>query len=228
MKFKDWINYKFPLGELMQGGSSVDGSDSPVIHPIGLAPQLCRPDIFLKKVNEFPVDDLNVNLCHNGHVRDWCSYNTENRIKKLKEIQKHDFIKSYDSDYGQKRVKLDEYADSFLSHKFVCSPEGNGIDCHRHYEILLCKGIAILQVPDEEYSLKRWGKNSLMEKYSDLPVLWTKDYSDLSVKLLNSTYEKFLEKEFNFEKLKKSYWLKISKTFIFNSNHWINHCCRKK
>ena len=60
-----------------------------------------------------------------------------------------------------------------------------------------------------------------MNKYQSLPVLWTKDYSDLSIELLNSTYKSFLEKEFNFSKLKKSYWLEKSPNLNKNMNFWL-------
>ena len=39
MKFEDWINFPFPIDEYIRRGSSIDGSDCPVVHPIGMAPQ---------------------------------------------------------------------------------------------------------------------------------------------------------------------------------------------
>ena len=30
-------------------------------------------------------------------------------------------------------------------YKFIISPEGNGIDCHRHYEAILCGCIPIIE-----------------------------------------------------------------------------------
>ena len=59
-----------------------------------------------------------------------------------------------------------------MQHKFVFSAEGNGVDCHRHYEILLCKGIPILQEPNEQYCEERWGTPCyLKEKYRDTDVV---------------------------------------------------------
>ena len=209
MKLKDWIKFSFPINEYIKGGSSIDGSDCPVVHPIGMAPQSPA------NIDDFNLDSVNTKLCHSGHVRDWCSYGTEQRLKMLEHIHSHKFITV------EKKTNFNTYISSLLSHKFICSPEGNGIDCHRHYEILICKGIPILQISNEKYSNERWKSESYMNKYQSLPVLWTKDYSDLSIELLNSTYKSFLEKEFNFEKLKKSYWLEKSPNLNKNMNFWL-------
>ena len=74
--------------------------------------------------------------------------------------------------------------------KFVISPEGNGIDCYRHYETWISKGIPII-----EY-------NSFIEKkYYTLPILWTRDYSEINDNYLNSVYPKFLDKNYDFRRL---------------------------
>ena len=86
MKFEDWINFPFPIDEYIRGGSSIDGSDCPVVHPIGMAPQSPA------SIDDFNLDSINTKLCHSGHVRDWCSYGTEQRLKMLEHIHSHKFI----------------------------------------------------------------------------------------------------------------------------------------
>ena len=98
------------------------------------------------------------------------------------------------------RIPIEQYMKSMVEHKFVVSPEGNGIDCHRHYEAILTKGIPIIQYPAEHQVKRRWNTPSYMEKYEDLPVLWTDNYRRLHQKYLEETYLEMLETEYDFEK----------------------------
>lgn len=75
-------------------------------------------------------------------------------------------------------------------YKFVVSPEGNGIDCHRHYEALMAGSIPIV----ERY-------NGMVEKYGNCPILYTEDYSEITSEYLNEKYEEMLHKIWDFSKL---------------------------
>ena len=81
-------------------------------------------------------------------------------------------------------------------YSFVISPHGNGLDCHRTWEALCLGCIPIMK------------KSPISSLFNDLPVLIIEDWQDISQNLLNSTIEDFKNKEFNFEKLKLSYWTK--------------------
>ena len=115
----------------------------------------------------------------------------------------------------QRPLSRKDYFHSLLSHKFCISPRGNGIDTHRHFEAILTKGIPIIQSPlnDDPYYIK--------DKYSDLPVLWTKDYRDLSEDYLELKYAEILEQSFNFSKLCYSYWVKRFPEVIDYSSFWV-------
>lgn len=65
-------------------------------------------------------------------------------------------------DYSNYLRKLKEY-------KYIISPPGNGIDCHRNWEAIYCGCIPI--VLDSHFT---------KSMYSDLPVLIIKDYSDIT------------------------------------------------
>lgn len=75
-------------------------------------------------------------------------------------------------------------------HKFVISPEGNGIDCHRHYEALLAGCIPIME------------HNPLIEeKYKGLPILYTTDYSEITEEYLNKRYDEMIDTTYDFSRL---------------------------
>lgn len=87
------------------------------------------------------------------------------------------------------------YYSKILDHMFVLSPPGNGIDCHRTWEILYLKRIPIL---------KNVGR--LKELYADLPVIFIDKYDQLCESFLQEQMYSIKNKNFNFEKLKFSYW----------------------
>jgi hypothetical protein len=46
-----------------------------------------------------------------------------------------------------------------------------------------------------------------MRNFKELPILFTKDYSEITEEYLNDKWDEFLNTEFNFELLKKSNWI---------------------
>ena len=70
-----------------------------------------------------------------------------------------------------------DYFKNLNDYKFVISPEGNGLDCHRHYEALLLVVFLLLNIMIK------------YKKYSNLPILYTKDYSEINEKYLLQKYE---------------------------------------
>lgn len=104
-----------------------------------------------------------------------------------------------------------EYFDKLPSYKFVISPEGNGIDCHRHYEALLAGCIPIME------------KNELTEnKYKGCPILWTIDYSEINASYLEKKYEEMLHIEYDFSCLFLSnYDEKTQKNIKDSGNFWL-------
>jgi hypothetical protein len=78
---------------------------------------------------------------------------------------------------------------------FVLSPFGIGMDCHRTWEALCLGCIPILRAPN------------LRKLFDDLPVLIVDNWSEVNSELLDSTLNKFKEKQFNYEKLSLSFWV---------------------
>jgi len=85
------------------------------------------------------------------------------------------------------KLKPLQYFRGLANYKFIISPEGNGIDCHRHYEAIAAGCIPIIE------------ENSFMRrKYKNLPVLYTKDYSEINTDYLEKKYEEMLDQKYDF------------------------------
>lgn len=95
----------------------------------------------------------------------------------------------------------DNYYTKIKQHAFTLSPPGNGLDCHRTWEILYCNRYPIL---------KNIGR--LEELYKDLPVVFIDKYEELTEDFLIQKQMEFSNKTFNYEKIKFTYWKNIIET----------------
>ena len=119
-----------------------------------------------------------------------------------------DAVKAMDKDliyYEEKPVSRLITWNKQKDFAFVICPHGGGLDCHRNWEALCLGCIPIV-------------KTSCIDKlYNDLPVLIVKEWQDISIDLLNSTLiefkNKFINNEFNIEKLKLSYWIELINSY---------------
>ena len=104
------------------------------------------------------------------------------------------------------------YFRSLPNYKFVISPEGNGIDCHRHYEAIIAGCIPII----EDNPMVR-------EKYAGLPVLYTKDYSEITNEYLTSVYDTMINTRYDFSKVFLNYYSASQIELIKRqSKYWCN------
>lgn len=86
---------------------------------------------------------------------------------------------------------------NMINYSFVVSPFGHGFDCIRTFEAL-CLGCIVIM------------KRSFLDViYEDLPILIVDEWEDITETLLNDTLLSYSTKQFNYEKLKMDYWLKI-------------------
>lgn len=87
---------------------------------------------------------------------------------------------------------------NMTEYAFVLSPFGNGMDCHRTWEALLCGCIPIVRT------------SVFNELFEGLPVLIVENWSDISLQLLVTTLSDFKDKqkEFKYEKLELAYYTK--------------------
>ena len=95
----------------------------------------------------------------------------------------------------ESNLTFDVYATNMSKCKFVISPPGNGIDCHRTWEALYMGCIPVVI------------KDNIYKNWSELPILQVNDYSELTNELL----KEFSLREFKYDKLYMNYWKKIIK-----------------
>jgi len=90
---------------------------------------------------------------------------------------------------------------NMIKYAFVLSPFGNGMDCHRTWEALLCGCIPIVR------------SSVFNELFDGLPVLIVDKWEDISLQLLVTTLAQFKDKldnnEIAYEKLELSYYTKM-------------------
>ena len=93
------------------------------------------------------------------------------------------------------------YLTDMAQSKFVLSPNGNGLDCHRTWEILLMGSIPVVK------------KSSLDSLYEDLPVLIVNNWQEVTEELLTQKYPEIIQKTYNRKKLYAAYWLDKIKNY---------------
>ena len=121
---------------------------------------------------------------------------------------------------GIKNIQVpgSQFFNELPCYKFVISPEGNGIDCHRHYEALMAGCIPIV----EDNPLIR-------EKYRGCPILFTRDYSEINEYYLEQKYKEMIDTPYNFSKLFMTYYSQEQQEQIRASgNYWVKKFCYKK
>lgn len=96
------------------------------------------------------------------------------------------------------------YLSELKKSKFVLCPRGNGIDTHRLWETLYVGSIPII----ENYKTH--------DICNDLPVLFVNDWESITETFLNEKYLEIINKNFNLNKLKLSYWENFIKEKIMD------------
>lgn len=88
------------------------------------------------------------------------------------------------------------------SSKFVFCPRGNGVDTHRLWESLYMGSIPIVKY-DKAHHL-----------VTDLPIIFIDSWDKIDQEFLENKYDEFIKKDWNFDKLKISYWTNLIKLHI--------------
>jgi hypothetical protein len=129
---------------------------------------------------------------------------THNSITHQERIELFNTIKKNPNiDFVNKKIPFNIITEIYNNYNFVISPRGNGLDCHRTWELFLAGVIVITKT------------SSLDEMYTqnNLPVIILKDWSELNDNLeckLEQWYNEHIDKtkiENIFERLTFNYWL---------------------
>jgi hypothetical protein len=83
-----------------------------------------------------------------------------------------------------------------IQHKFVLCPRGNGLDTHRLWEALYSRTVPITRYEDGH------------RNFTDLPILFVSDWSEVTEEFLHRKYAEFHEKIWDYSKLRASWWAK--------------------
>ena len=180
MTLKAWQTYvKFAEHYIIQA-STVDGADGATAPPIGMGFH------FIHYKNK----DLKPTQFGQHDQLALCAISTETDKRRRGPVRQA--IVQMLSDKGIQNLSIIpiDYFALLPSYKFVVSPEGNGIDCHRHYEALMAGCIPIV----EDHPLIR-------AKYGNVPILWTKDYSEITPEYLEAKYAELLDTTWDFTRL---------------------------
>ena len=97
-------------------------------------------------------------------------------------------------------LPIEEFYKKMARSKYILSPEGTGIDCHRIYESIYLNAIPIIK------------KTRMDSFYSKLPVVIVDDWSDITERYLNENYDALILKLLSW-KMENKDWLK--------SQHWL-------
>ena len=197
-----WQSAVKPEKHLIVQASKEDGSDGLTNASIGMSWQYVK-------------ERGNVRSCQIGYhsklVLCAISDGTDRRRRGHTNFNRSQIIKTLEKQ-GIRNEHIDsrEYFKMLPQYKFIVSPEGNGIDCHRHYEALMAGCIPII----EDSELVR-------QKYGDTPILYTRDYSEINETYLLEKYEEMLNKTWDFSKLFLGYWGEADQRLIkLRGNYW--------
>lgn len=109
--------------------------------------------------------------------------------------------RSYNNDDRKNREFVSDYFRDIKKSKFVVCPWGNGVDCHRNYEVWYLGSIPIIK------------RHKALEFLYDLPAWWVDDWNEVDENNINEKYEEIINKEWNTEKLYFDYWIKKIKNY---------------
>lgn len=208
---REWQKMKKPINDLLYNCSEcVKMNDEWVRFPIGLCWSIIN--------NMDCYEKLEIGE-HNNLVLCAISPMTDIRRRGKRRINRRNILAVL---RGRKinnvSLPVRDYFSTISNYKFVISPEGNGIDCHRHYEALIAGCIPIV----EEHP-------GIREKYGNCPILYTRNYMEITPAYLEMKYNEMLDKEWDFSKLFLSnYSEEMKNEIIRNGNFWSNRLSGKK
>ena len=207
LTLQEWQREQKSVDDLIVQASSTNCNDEWMPFPIGMSWQfttLVDKEIQMgahTKLLHFAITP-STDLARRGHQ-------TVNRTTIINTLSQNGFV--------NQQTDAETYFSSLPSYKFVISPEGNGIDCHRHYEALIAGCIPIVE------------HNPLVElKYRGCPILYTRDYSEITQSYLEKIYSEMAVREWDFSRLFLSYYDEDTQNTIKAcGNYWTNRLVKK-
>jgi hypothetical protein len=202
MTLSEWQAISKPRNQIMYNCSEYSHmNDELVPFPIGMSWQLIQYDGFLEDIQKG--SHINQVLCA-------ISSSTDSRRRRTGKNRSSILNTLGTNGIHNTGMNSNHYLRTLPQYKFVISPEGNGIDCHRHYEALMAGCIPIIE--HNKY---------IVEKYGNCPILFTDDYSEITPEYLSKVYAEMLNKTWDFSRLcLNTYDIGSQKQIKANGNYW--------
>ena len=203
MTLREWQRTIVPENQYIVQASTTDGCDGITATSIGMCYGFAK---FKGKTGDMQVAPIKTELC-------LCAINvgTDQRRRGAHPICRRTITETLlNNGFQNAAIETDKYFEELPKYQFVISPEGNGIDCHRHYEALMAKCIPIV----EDSALVR-------AKYGNVPILYTRDYSEITQEYLEQKYAEMLDQRWDFSNLFMASWSPEEQLLIkFRGNFW--------
>jgi hypothetical protein len=205
MTLVTWQTTEKPRTELLYNCSVMNGSDGWLPFSIGMGWSIIN----------YPDSLRNTQIGTHEHLVFCAIKTTTDTARRPTHPIRRGTILTTLASHGISNIYLpyNQYFNTLPSYKFVISPEGNGIDCHRHYEALMAGCIPIIE--DHE---------GIRSKYEGCPVLYTKDYSEITPAYLEQKYAEMVKETYDFSRLFMSSHSTEEQTQIrTNGNYWSHY-----
>lgn len=98
-------------------------------------------------------------------------------------------------------IPLSKYLENISHSKFVISPRGNGLDCHRTWEALYLGAIPIIK------------ESNMDEIFDELPVLIVHEWNCITEQFLIDSYKEIMSKQFDLSRLYIGYWFSMISSY---------------
>lgn len=95
--------------------------------------------------------------------------------------------------YQENKIEREETWKNMVKYKWIISPHGNGLDCHRTYEAIALGCIPVVK------------SSTLDIMYKHMPIIILNDWNEISLELLKSKTEEALKK--SKEIITLNYWI---------------------
>jgi len=163
--------------------------------PIGLSnahwPHSCSNGFAIKKAHQL--------LFNKRNILFYCNFQLNTCPQRR--IPVYNFFKTKTFATWDQPLPYDQYLQKLARSKFVLSPHGNGLDCHRTWEALYMGCFPVVTT------------STLDKLYENLPVLIVKNWNETTSELLEQKYIEMSKKSYQLEKLYIDYWFNLIKSY---------------
>jgi len=150
--------------------------------PIGFRDMPINTIPIIKNIQQFNIKDILIYM------------NFEINTNIIKRTECYNYFINFNWVTYKSKLNIQDFYNNIERSKYILSPEGTGIDCHRIYESIYFDAIPII-------------KSSLMDKfYKKLPIIIVENWSEITENYLISNYDIFYNR-LKLWKIKNYNWL---------------------